>query len=405
MSNLSTEPYKGVRDFYPQDLSAQKYVFDVWRRVAESFGYVEYAASVLEPSELYRAKSGEEIVTEQTYTFIDRGDRDVTLRPEMTPTVARMVAGARQALPSPVRWYSIPNLFRYERPQRGRLREHWQLNVDAFGIKGLEAELELIEMAYRIMTAFGIKQSQFTIKVNSRFAFDAHFKAQGLDADQIKRVAKLIDRKKKIDDFDAKLAEIKPGLDGNVPEPVIIKELIERLSSRGVENVSYDPEVMRGFDYYTDVVFEVFDNHPDNNRSLFGGGRYDGLTGLFGVPDVPAAGFGMGDVTILDALATYGLVPEYRSTADVHLCVTDASAFEDASKLAAELRGQGVAVSVDYTGRKVGDQIKYAERLAIPHVVVVGPDELSSGQFKVKTLASREEKASSRTALAKTILG
>src|SRR3989344_2165299 len=165
---LSTEPYKGTRDFFPRDQFVQNYIFNVWRRVAQKFGYLEYSASILGETEIYRAKSGEEIVNEQTYSFTDRGGRDVTIRPEMTPTVARMVAQKRKELTFPLRWFSIPNLFRYERPQRGRLREHWQLNADIFGVEGMEADLEIVNLAYDIIKEFGAKDEQFVIKINSR---------------------------------------------------------------------------------------------------------------------------------------------------------------------------------------------------------------------------------------------
>src|ERR1035437_5168828 len=165
---LSTEPYKGVRDFYPADMAVQNYIFDIWKKTTESFGYEEYGASVLEPADMYKAKSGDEIVNEHTYTFIDRGEREVTLRPEMTPTVARMVAAKKRQLVFALRWYSIPNLFRYEQPQRGRVREHWQLNVDLFGIEGITSDVEVISLAYKVMKNFGAKDEEFEIRVNSR---------------------------------------------------------------------------------------------------------------------------------------------------------------------------------------------------------------------------------------------
>ena len=165
---LSTEPYKGVRDFYPEDMSTEKAIFDIWRKNCEKYGYEEYGASVLEPAELYRAKSGEEIVNEQTYTFTDRGEREVTLRPEMTPTVGRMIANKRRELTFPVRWFSIPNLFRYEQPQRGRTREHWQLNADIFGVESTSADIEIINLAYDITRAYGLKETDFEIRLNNR---------------------------------------------------------------------------------------------------------------------------------------------------------------------------------------------------------------------------------------------
>ena len=168
MKKLSTEPYKGTRDFYPENMRLQNYIFDTMKSVVEKYGYQEYTASIMEESDIYRAKTGEEIVNEQTYSFIDRGGRDVTLRPEMTPTVARMIANKRRDIVFPVRWYSIPNCFRYERPQRGRLREFWQLNVDLLGTESLFADAEIIQMSYEIMTAFGAKSENFTIKLNNR---------------------------------------------------------------------------------------------------------------------------------------------------------------------------------------------------------------------------------------------
>src|SRR3989344_1671790 len=183
-----TQPYKGVRDFYPEDQRVQNYIFSAMRRAVESFGYEEMNASVLEPTELYLSKTSEEIVNEQTYTFKDRGDRSVTLRPEMTPTVARMVAQKKRELGFPLRWYSIQNLFRYERPQRGRLREHWQLNVDVFGISGMEAEIEIIAVAYEIMQRFGATENNFKIHVNSRKLFNRIYTHYGLSDEEMKKV-------------------------------------------------------------------------------------------------------------------------------------------------------------------------------------------------------------------------
>ena len=185
---LSLEPYKGTRDFYPEDQFVQNYIFSVWRKVAESYGYLEYGASILEETDLYRAKSGEEIISEQTYSFKDRGDRDVTIRPEMTPTVARMVAQKRRELNFPLRWYSIPNLFRYERPQRGRLREHWQFNADIFGIDSVEADVEIISLAYDIMKAFGAKDENFIIRLNNRRALTKVFSELGLNDGKPKNI-------------------------------------------------------------------------------------------------------------------------------------------------------------------------------------------------------------------------
>ncbi len=200
---ISTESYKGVRDFYPPDQAVQDYIFGVMSSAARSWGYEEYGASILEPFGLYKAKSSsEEIVNEQIYSFVDRGGREVALRPEMTPTVARMIAGKLQELPSPIRWYSIPNLFRYEKPQRGRLREHWQLNVDIFGISDFWAEVEVISIASDIMKKFGAEEKDFQIKINSRPLLDDILKKINIENDQRQFVYRLIDKKGKMSDDD-----------------------------------------------------------------------------------------------------------------------------------------------------------------------------------------------------------
>lgn len=196
---LGTEPYKGVRDFYPEDMSIEKSIFDIWRKNCQKYGYEEYGASVLEPADLYRAKSGEEIVNEQTYTFTDRGDREVTLRPEMTPTVGRMISARRRELTFPVRWFSIPNLFRYEQPQRGRTREHWQLNADIFGVESSSADIEIINLAYDIVCSYGLKDTDFEIRINNRKVMNYVTKdVFGLSNEQSLKISKLIDKKDKI---------------------------------------------------------------------------------------------------------------------------------------------------------------------------------------------------------------
>lgn len=411
---LSLESYKGTRDFYPEDMAVRNYLFGVMRTTVQKYGYVEYDASIIEETDLYRAKSGEEIVNEQTYTFQDRGGRDVTIRPEMTPTVARMIAKKRKELVFPLRWYSIPNLLRYERPQRGRLREHWQLNVDMFGDESPAADAEVIAVAYAIMRAYGANESDFRVLVNHR-GISTYLLRNYLGADEATayRLSKLIDRKKKMtnDEFEAQAIELLAdraerfirflsivSLD-ELPEefqkiePVIVlRTVMEKLGEYGIRNAAYDPTVMRGFDYYTGAVFEVFDTHPLNNRSLFGGGRYDDLVGLFGVEKVSGVGFGMGDVTIRDFLETRDLVPQIPSTADLYLCVLDPSCEKDACMFAEALRGKGVSVAVDHTGRKIAAQIKTAERQHISHLICFGEEEARSHRYKLKDLANREER-------------
>ena len=410
-TKLSTESYKGVRDFYPEDNFIQNYIFKTWRETVESFGYVEYNSSILEPAELYKQKSGDEIVNEQTYTFLDRGDREVTLRPEMTPSVARMVAGKVQELVFPLRWYSIPNLFRYEKPQRGRLREHWQLNVDLFGTNSVDADAEIITLAYQIMKKLGGKDEDFTIKINDRKIVNALYEKFGLSEENAYKVSKIIDKKDKISNsaFEAALTELIGektdefiGLlvanrkllesfeDNEVSKNLLT--LIEKLDKAGIKNIVYDPTLMRGFDYYTGTVFEVFDVHPDNNRSVFGGGRYNDLLDIFGTRKVSAIGFGAGDVTAKDFLETHNLLPKYRSRVDVYICILSKEFSEEASKIADTLRAEGLNIAVDLSEKKLGDQIKIADKQSIPYTLVVGEDEIKSGEYPLKNLESGKEK-------------
>jgi histidyl-tRNA synthetase len=403
---LSTEPYKGVRDFYPEDQALLNYIFKTLRSFVEKVGYVEYHASILEPAELYKSKGSdnEEIIKEQSYTFTDRGGREVTLRPEMTPSVARMVAARRRELGFPLRLYSIPNVFRYERPQRGRLREHWQLNVDLFGSRSLAADAEIIGVAYGIMTAFGARESDFTIKIGSREALNAIAQDHHLTEEQTKKFFGLLDRRGKISevDFDMGLKELGVNKSLLSPSnvPADIEQMLADFASAGITNLVYEPSIVRGFAYYTGIVFEVFDTHPDNNRALFGGGRYDNLTALFDDEALPGVGFGMGDVTISDFLRVRGLIPPYSPPTKVYVAVTSPSLAIEAQTLAGELRVGGVNVAIDFGERKLGDQIKTAGKHRIPYVIVVGEDELTSGEFNVRTMSSGSEERVERSALA-----
>lgn len=392
---LSTQPYKGARDFYPEDKRIQKYMFGIMRQVVERYGYEEYDAPILEPLELYVAKTSEEIVSQQTYAFEDRGGRKVVIRPEMTPTVSRMVAAKRQELAYPLRWYSIPNLWRYERPQRGRLREHWQLNVDIFGTAGLHADVEMIQIADSIMKAFGAQQDMYEIRVNSRKLLNRKVEEAGVNT-SVNDVIRLIDTFEKLDrsEFEQRLAE-------QVDEP---SKLMDFLTSGG-ESQELDglvqaaddlsiavkpvPSLARGFDYYTDIIFEVFDKHPDNNRSMFGGGRYDGLVGQFGVEPVPTVGFGMGDVALANFLESHNLLPKLAVETDIYVILAGDIA-EQASGVIAELRRQ-LNVAVDFSGRKLGHMIKTADKKGIPFVLVVGESELSEQKYSLKQLASGEQ--------------
>ncbi|MFA6338785.1 MAG: histidine--tRNA ligase [Candidatus Paceibacterota bacterium] len=408
---IETEPYKGVRDFYPQDMAIENYIFNVWRKTAESFGYVEYNASILEPTELYKSKTSEEIVNEQTYSFVDRGDRGVTLRPEMTPTAARMIAAKRRETAFPLRWYSIANVFRYERPQHGRLREHFQLNADFFGFEKELADVEIISLAYTIMKNFGASDDDFEIQINSRKLTNAILdNFYELDEEKSKAIRQLIDRKEKINNFEEEAEKIvgRPfeflGDDYKsekwqeaLSNPMIreakeeLDKTIETLKDRGIANVKYSETLMRGFEYYTGVVFEIFDTNPKNNRALFGGGRFDELMENFDAEKVGAVGFGMGDVTIKDFLEIRGLIPDYKPTIDLCICPLNNELIENSEKLGKVFRENDVRVIVDISGKKVSEQLKTANRQNIPYVIVVGDTEINEQKFKVKEMKTGKE--------------
>lgn len=403
--HLSTDPYKGVRDFYPADWARLNAMFSVVRDVLARFGYEEYSASPLERAELYEAKTSEEIVSEQTYTFTDRGDRRVTLRPEMTPTLARMIAGKRREIPLPARWFSIPAVFRYERPQKGRLRQHYQVNVDLVGVTGVEADIEVIALASELLKAFGAKESDFIIRVNSRTLLTAACAAAGLTGEHARAYLHLLDKKAKMapEAFAAAQAAITAqdplaiiNDAGVSPEVALEKkallDTIEQLARRGVGNAVFDPTLTRGFDYYTGIVFEIFDTNPANPRSLFGGGRFDQLVALFGGEALPAIGFGMGDVTLADFLETHGLTPsDNAGVPELYLGTPSPSDIPSAQAFADTLRKKGARVFVNLTERALGDQIKDAVKRGIPFFVAYGADEAKSQTVRMKILATGEE--------------
>jgi histidyl-tRNA synthetase len=383
---LSTDPYKGTRDFYPEDWAFEKWLFEIMRKTAESFGYMEYNASPLEQAELYASKTSEEIVNEQTYTFEDRGGRKVTLRPEMTPTLARMVSANRRNLGFPLRWFSIPNVFRYEQPQRGRLREHYQFNVDCFGISGIEAEIELISIAHQLMLNLGAKESDFEIRINSRVKLAEAIKSTLKDQNDLSKAMRLLDKKSKLsaDEFEVAWNEIANDKLGEITESDELNIINSHLKNIGVNNVKFDPYLTRGFDYYTDIVFEIFDTNEENRRSLFGGGRYNELLSIFGEEPIPAIGFGMGDVTAKDFLETHNLIPKYSPSIDLMICTTGDSDITFINQTANLWRKDGVQVAVNWTRNKIGDQIKSAEKQKIPYIVVIGNSEKESGNFTLK---------------------
>lgn len=416
MTALSSQPYKGTRDYYPEDKRVQNYIFETWKRVVESYGYEEYGAPILENLDIYAAKSGQELVNDQTYVFTDRGGRTVAIRPEMTPSISRMVAARRQELAYPARLFSIANFMRYERPQRGREREFWQLNVDVFGVDEIAADIEVITIADAILKAFGAQQGDYVIRVNNR-KFIHYMMAEylGLDTVGAQQMTKLFDRRNKIteQDFDDQvlailgeaqaddIEKIKQIIDAKsvaeLPEELQrasalseIKELFEGLSAAGVDGAVFDATLMRGLDYYTGTVFEVFDTHPDNNRSLFGGGRYDGLVGLFGAEPISAVGMAPGNTMIEKFLEAHDLLPADKSKTNMYIVVIG-DALDAARRAAYQLRQEGLNVEVDITSRKLDKQIKTAVKKNIPYLLFVGTKEAETGQYSLKNIEDETE--------------
>ncbi len=414
---LSTQPYKGTRDFYPREMKLRNWFFGVMRRVLETAAFEEYNGPMLESLELYAAKSGEEIATKQTYNFTDRGDRRLALRPEMTPTVARMVAARMNDLVFPLKWFSIPNMYRYEAPQRGRLREFWQLNVDIFGCDTYEADLDCISSAIEIMRAFGADETMFTVHINNRRFFNDVIAAiAGTDGEGAKAVSKVIDRKNKVPrevyERDLTALGLQPEQIARIdalygmtveeatalcPDSVGSAELINLFSTlkkAGLDRYCvFDFGIIRGLDYYTGTVFEVFDNAPENNRAMFGGGRYDNLVGLFVKnAKVSGVGYGMGDVTLENFLVTHNLVPDLSAdNAKVLVTWFDDVPYEAYLALVADLHRAGIPSTLYLGAKKYGKQLEYAIKGGFTHTLTMGGNEYARHTVHLKNLATREE--------------
>jgi histidyl-tRNA synthetase len=418
MSSLSSQPYKGTRDYYPEDKRIQNYIFETWKKTAQSFGYEEYGAPMLEPLEVYAAKSGNELANEQTYSFVDRGDRHVAIRPEMTPSISRMVAARRQELAYPARLFSIANFMRYERPQRGREREFWQLNLDIFGVDSIQAEAEIISFGAKVLKNFGASEDMFVIKINNRAVINVMMHEYlGLDEVQAQLMVKLFDRKNKISNeefrdqaIDIFGVEAAPAGLKKISELLLaktidalpaellqsekltdVRSLFSKLKAADITNAVFDITLMRGLDYYTGTVFEFFDTDPENNRSLFGGGRYDGLVGLFGAEPISAVGMAPGLTTTELFLASHKLLPAFTSTTELYLIVLGENVLDGALTLASKWRDEGLNVEVDITTRKIDKQIKTALKKTIPFMVFIGEEELEKEVYGLKDTKSSDE--------------
>jgi histidyl-tRNA synthetase len=410
---VATQPYKGTRDFYPEEMSVRRQIFAKLQEVARQFAFQEYDGPLLEPFDLYAAKSGEELVSQQLYSFEDRGGRKVAIRPEMTPTLARMVAAKVGELSFPLRWFSIPNLYRYERPQKGRLREHWQFNVDILGGENRLADIEILSFVTELFEQFQCKD-KVKIRLNHRGWVNFYLtEVLKLNAEKAQRFSKILDAKEKMssEDFEKALLDLELTKDGRklfdeylslglqamfnkYPESPIseVVQILERLEDKNL--FEYDPVIMRGLDYYTGIVFEGFDRSLSNRRALFGGGRYDNLIGLFGKTQVSGIGFGLGDVVLMDFLAENALLPTAKASCDFYVTLSDETFISEAQKISKILREKNFSVSMSLKVSAFKAQLKAADRSGARFAILFGEEE-----WKEKKIILRDLKTSSQKLL------
>lgn len=410
---------KGTREFYPEQMALRNFIYDKVRNASQAFGYQEWDAPFIETIDLYAAKSGEELVKKQSFTFEDRGGDFVTLRPELTPSLARMIAAKQGELTFPVRWWSFGPFWRYEQPQKGRSREFFQWNIDMLGVNSPEADAELIAVGATFLRSVGLSPERALIYVNNRRLMDSEFDALGIPAEKRLDVSNLVDRRTKMESakWDAYALDLglsQTQLDGlksilgnfdlwkKSDELVRLFAALEALDVK--DYVKFDPNIMRGLLYYTGTVFEAFDVTGSLKRAIFGGGRYDNLLSDVGGQPLSGVGFAMGDVVIGIILQEAGLVPEFiPSPAQVLVTVFDEKLWMPSFSLAAELRAAGLNVMVSPEPVKLPKQFKFADKMKMKVALVIGPDEASQGLVVVKNLGSGEQVQVRREAVLESI--
>jgi histidyl-tRNA synthetase len=416
MAKLEVQGYRGTRDFYPEEFRKRDQIYSSLKATLKSFGYEEYAGPLVEPLELYASKSSEEIVSKQLYSFVDRGNRQIAIRPEMTPTLARMVAAKNASLVKPLRWFSIPQCMRYERPQRGRLREFDQLNVDIFGGNSVDEDIEVLQLVVKILDNLGATPNMYEVRINHRKILNellySHLKfSHNLQRELIRE----IDRRDKIskEEFELNLKNL--GASENQIESLQcffnsfetqtlpefpefqkawkeVQLVLQVLKDLGISTVKFNPTIMRGFDYYTGLVFEVFDKHPQNNRAMFGGGRYDNLIEAFGSDSLSGIGFGAGDVPLIHFCESHGLLKDENKPLDVVVCRFSENDRTQSFVLAEILRAQQLNIENSVSDSKFGKQIQSAEKRGATCVAFRGEEEVQKNEFCVKFLKTGEQK-------------
>jgi len=402
------QPVKGTRDFYPELMAVRMWLYEKAAYVAAQFGYQEYEGPLIESLELYAAKSGDELVKDQSFVFEDRGGNLITLRPELTPTLARMVAQRQNQLLFPLRWWSFGPFWRYERPQKGRTREFFQWNIDLIGPNSAAADAELIAIVAHFFKEVGLTPSEAQILVNNRQLMEKEIAAIGVASQEYKTIFRLIDRREKLpaDKWQAYASEF--GLQANQitsldrllsdqdlwQKSAALQDLFPALDALGVSDyIQFAPQVIRGLDYYTGTVFEAQAIKGDLRRSILGGGRYDNLLSDVGGDSIPAVGFAMGDLVITLVLEELGLIPDEISSHPARILVTIFSDETYLASLAAakQLRSAGLKVNCYPQADKLSKQLKYADRAGMSLVILLGPDEISSGSMTIKNLATGEQ--------------
>jgi histidyl-tRNA synthetase len=418
---MSFKSLRGFRDFYPEEMAARRKMLDTIFSAVRPYGFREVDSPSLEMLELFRVKSGEEILT-QTFNFSDRGKREVTLIPELTPTMARMVVEREKSLKRPIKWFSMPKMWRYEEPQSGRLREFYQLNVDIFGVPGPEADAEVLAVGIDIMLKLGL-EGQFIFKISDRrlmhgvlegmgvtdneavfAAIDKRYKvsssefkdlliAAGLDDLKVGRLLSVLDARGPL--FEA-LQKLKPLLSLENEATLAGYESLEKLADlmamyRMEQYCELDPSVIRGLAYYTGTVFECYDTKGEL-RAIFGGGRYDKIIELFGGDPMPAVGFGMGDAVLEILMRRAGAWPEEKLDTDYFILTTSPQYMETAIFLAQALRAKRFIVETDLLGRNFGNQMKYANSIGARYVLILGEKEMAGGQVSIKDMKTGEQK-------------
>lgn len=406
-------PVKGSRDFYPEEKAVQNWLFEIWTRVSQRFGFAQFEGPILEPIELYEAKSGPEILA-QTYQFKDKAGRKLAIRPEMTPTLARMIAARQNSFPTPARWFSIGNFWRYEAPQKGRYRDFWQWNVDILGSVNPLADAEVIATACEFFRSVGLTPAEVVIKISDRKLAETRLDVAGVKQSQVLPVLRTVDKMPKLTRAEFERSLKRAGLTQETisnlrrvledldfgTESDWLTELFTNLADLGVAGwCQFDPTVVRGLDYYTSTVFEAFDTRGEF-RAILAGGRYDSLVEDIGGKPLTGVGFGAGDAVIFLVLEKFGKLPKLTTNPTrVLVTVFDESLARDSVKLVNNLRTAGINSEIYPEATKLDKQLKYANKCQIPYVVILGPEESSRKIVTVKVLKTGTQIRVSQEAL------